>query len=113
MKKSFVFSVLLVAFVGLSFLACGGGNDDKNDACDITSFKVDGDEWFANGAIVKIFPKGTLVNNLTPTIVHTGVSIDPPSGIAQDFTNLVTYTVTAASGKTRIYTVKVTVTQEK
>uniref|UniRef100_UPI000B9160FF DUF5018 domain-containing protein n=1 Tax=Methanolobus psychrotolerans TaxID=1874706 RepID=UPI000B9160FF len=53
-------------------------------------------------------PYGTDVTGLTPTIVHTGASITPGNGIAQDFTNPVTYTVTAEDGTTRSYTVTVT-----
>ncbi|WP_164997839.1 S8 family serine peptidase, partial [Methanolobus psychrotolerans] len=49
-------------------------------------------------------PYGTDVTGLTPTIVHTGASITPGNGIAQDFTNPVTYTVTAEDGTTRSYT---------
>lgn len=40
-------------------------------------------------------PNGTDVTNLTPTIVINGSSISPNTGVAQDFTNPVTYNVTA------------------
>jgi len=112
MKKSFVFSVLLVVFVGFSFSTCGSKEKTKSDACEITSFKVSGEEWLANGTISKIYPKGTNVTSLTPTIVHTGVKVEPASGAPQDFTNSVTYTVTAESGKTKSYTVTVTVAKD-
>ncbi|WP_461255084.1 DUF5018 domain-containing protein [Treponema sp. R80B11-R83G3] len=52
-------------------------------------------------------PYGTAVNALTPTVVHTGASYSPTG--AQDFTNPVTYTVTAEDGTTQPYTVTVTV----
>ncbi|MDG6243564.1 MAG: S8 family serine peptidase, partial [Methanolobus sp.] len=53
-------------------------------------------------------PYGTDVTSLTPTIVHTGASIIPENGVAQNFTNPVTYTVTAEDGTTQSYTVTVT-----
>jgi hypothetical protein len=56
-------------------------------------------------------PYGTDVTALVPTIEHTGVSIFPESGIAQNFTDSltdpVTYTVTAADGSTATYEVTV------
>ena len=54
-------------------------------------------------------PYGTDVTNLTPTIVHTGDSISPASGVPQNFTSPVTYTVTAVNSTTQDYTVTVTV----
>ncbi|MDD3148875.1 MAG: DUF5018 domain-containing protein, partial [Candidatus Riflebacteria bacterium] len=55
-------------------------------------------------------PYGTDVTALVPTITHTGASVSPASGIAQDFTSPVTYTVTAADSTTQAYTVTVVVT---
>jgi hypothetical protein len=54
-------------------------------------------------------PFGTVVTALTPTIVHSGASISPASGAAQNFTSPVVYTVTAQDGTTKAYTVTVTV----
>lgn len=56
-------------------------------------------------------PFGTTVTSLTPTIVlATGATISPNTGVATDFTNPVTYTVTAQDGTTQqTYTVTVTV----
>lgn len=54
-------------------------------------------------------PYGTNVTNLVPTIIHTGASVSPNSGVAQDFTSPVTYTVTAEDDTTQTYTVTVTV----
>jgi hypothetical protein len=53
-------------------------------------------------------PYGTAVINLTPTIEFEGSTIDPASGEAQDFTNSVAYTITAANGSTETWTVTVT-----
>jgi outer membrane protein assembly factor BamB len=48
-------------------------------------------------------PNGVGVTNLKPTIVHTGASVSPGSGSAQDFSVTVGYTVTAADNTTKIY----------
>lgn len=63
----------------------------------------------SNGAIAVSVPYGTDVSALTPIIVHTGVSVSPQSGVTVDFTNPVTYTVTAQDGTTTTYVVTVTV----
>ncbi|MBF0407395.1 MAG: hypothetical protein HQM10_08575, partial [Candidatus Riflebacteria bacterium] len=57
-------------------------------------------------------PFGTTVTALVPTITHTGASIAPNTGVAQNFTNPVTYTVTAADATTQQYVVTVTVSPE-
>ena len=55
-------------------------------------------------------PMGTDVSALVPTItVSLGASIDPVSGVATDFTQPVTYTVTAEDGSQASYTAIVTV----
>ncbi|OAS13251.1 DUF5018 domain-containing protein, partial [Paenibacillus oryzisoli] len=62
-----------------------------------------------NKTIAVTVPHGTNVTALVPTIAHSGASISPTSGTAQNFTSPVTYTVTAADGSTQVYTVTVTV----
>jgi hypothetical protein len=53
---------------------------------------------------------GTSLTSLTPTIsVSSGATINPASGVAQNFTNPVTYTVTAQNGTTQTWTVTATV----
>jgi hypothetical protein len=47
------------------------------------------------------------VTALVPTITHTGVSVSPHTGVAQNFTNPVTYTVTAQDNSTQQYMVTV------
>ncbi|MEK6753498.1 MAG: hypothetical protein AABZ00_14670, partial [Chloroflexota bacterium] len=59
--------------------------------------------------ITVLVPNGTDVTTLVPTISHTGASVSPNSGVAQDFTNPVIYTVTAEDASTQLYTVTVTV----
>ncbi|MFA6146281.1 MAG: DUF5018 domain-containing protein, partial [Patescibacteria group bacterium] len=56
-------------------------------------------------------PAGTKVTALIPTITITGASVSPASGVAQDFTDPVTYTVTAANSSTQTYLVTITVTR--
>ena len=54
-----------------------------------------------------LLPAGTDVTRLTPTItVSEKATINPASGVVQNFTNPVTYTVTAEDGSTKTFTVK-------
>jgi hypothetical protein len=59
--------------------------------------------------ITAILPNGSTLTELTPTITHTGASLSPASGAVQDFTNPVTYTVTAEDGTSQAYIATVTV----
>ena len=54
-------------------------------------------------------PYGTDVSALVPTIAISGAAVSPASGVAHDFANPVTYTVTAADATTQTYVVTVTV----
>lgn len=54
-------------------------------------------------------PNGTVITSLAPDIIITGVSLSPASGVPQDFTGPVAYTVTAGDTSTNVYTVTVTV----
>jgi len=85
-----------------------------NSAKQITSFGFASP--VANGSINQsshtisvTVPKGTNKTSLVPTIVHTGASVSPDSGVAQDFTNPVVYTVTAENSTTQTYTVTVSI----
>ncbi|MFC4602063.1 DUF5018 domain-containing protein, partial [Cohnella hongkongensis] len=89
-------------------------NVAANPAKAITAFSfaspaVTGTVNEASRTITITVPYGTDVTSLTPTIAHTGASISPNSGVARNFTNPVTYTVTAADGSTQNYTVTVNV----
>ncbi|HOH38588.1 MAG TPA: DUF1566 domain-containing protein [Spirochaetota bacterium] len=76
----------------------------------ITSFSINGYKARITGTTVKsVLPLGTSVTALAPVITHNGAAISPESGAAQNFTNPVTYTVTATDGTTEQYTVSVTV----
>jgi hypothetical protein len=61
-----------------------------------------------SSTITLVLPHGTDLHGQTPTIITNASSVSPPSGFPRDFTDPVTYTVTAADGSTRIYTVTVT-----
>ena len=54
-------------------------------------------------------PFGTDVTALVPAITHTGANINPASGVPQNFSAAVVYTVTAADTSTQNYTVTVTI----
>ncbi|MEI8032486.1 MAG: hypothetical protein WCH05_03980 [Chlorobiaceae bacterium] len=54
----------------------------------------------ADKTIALTVPYGTDVTALVPTIAITGSSVSPASGTATNFTNPVTYTVSAADGRT-------------
>ena len=61
-------------------------------------------------AITALLPAGTDVTSLVPTIeIPAGAAIFPESGMVQDFTESVLYTVMAEDGTTQSYTVSVTV----
>jgi titin len=74
------------------------------------SFSGIGVSEIINGTEIGItVPYGTGVTNLTPIITFNGASISPLSGVAQDFTNPVTYTVTAENTSIQNYIVTVSV----
>ena len=96
-----------------AFLA-NGETFPQSNAKSINSFVFAGLDPAVSGVIGAstielLVPAGTTVTALVPTIVHTGLSISPLSGVAQDFTNPVVYTVTAQDSTTKTYTVTVTV----
>ncbi len=49
------------------------------------------------------------ISNLVPTIIHTGQSINPASGTAQNFSSTVEYTVTAEDNSKQSYNVFVNI----
>lgn len=62
-----------------------------------------------NHTIALTVPYGTNVTSLIPTVTITGTSVVPNSEVTQNFTNPVTYTVTAADASTQEYIVTVTI----
>jgi hypothetical protein len=54
-------------------------------------------------------PSGTNVTSMVPAITFRGMIVSPATNVAQDFTNPVAYTVTAADNTTKVYNVTVSV----
>jgi len=78
----------------------------------ITAFTVPdqtGSTIIGAGTVTLTMPYGTVLTALVPTITHTGTSVSPASGVANNFTSPQTYTVTAADSTTQAYTVTVTI----
>ena len=92
--------------------------ETDSDAKEITSFSftaagnaalsADVTGTLVSNTVSISVPWGTDVTNLSPTIaVSPEATISPTSGTAKDFTNDVTYTVTAEDGSTKTWTVTV------
>lgn len=87
---------------------------------DIYSFKFEELDPTVNGLVNPTaytvdaeVPFGTNLTNLVPTIsISSFATISPASGLAQDFTNPVTYTVTAEDGTTQQWVVEVSQTAQ-
>jgi hypothetical protein len=81
-----------------------------SDEKEISSFEIEGISATIDGTEISLtVPYGTNVSSLAPSIEIIGASLSPASGVAQNFTNPVTYTVTAEDGTTVEYTVTVMV----
>lgn len=79
-------------------------------AFSFVTFPVTGVINESTHSIVLNVPFGTNITNLVPTIVVSSKArISPNSGVAQNFTNSVIYTVTAENNSTQAYTVRVVV----
>ncbi|MDV7390027.1 DUF5018 domain-containing protein, partial [Arthrospira platensis SPKY1] len=83
---------------------------------EITSFVFAGlspavQATITGNTITATVPFGTSLASLVPTIgLSAGATVSPASGVARDFRNSVSYTVTAANGSTqRTYSVQVSV----
>jgi len=93
---------------------------NKSNNKQITSFKitVPPREGVINEAAKTIsinnIPMGTVITALVPNITMSEkATVSPASGVAQDFTNPVIYTVTAEDGTTATYTVTVAILDER
>ena len=53
--------------------------------------------------VTATFPAGTDVTSLVPTVIYIGESIDPDTGVSQDFSSAIMYTITAEDGSTLSY----------
>jgi hypothetical protein len=119
--KKFSVSCRVLFVLCLAVLAASCSDDDsdpgvvKSSAKAITSFKfatpaATGTVTESDKKIAVTVPAGTNVTELVPTIaVSEKAAIDPNTGVKQNFTNAVTYTVTAEDGSTQKYVVTVTV----
>lgn len=74
---------------------------------EITGFSVDslGDAQILENQVTIKVPGSVSVTALAPMITINGTTVSPASGVPQDFTQPVVYTVTASDGTTRDYTV--------
>ena len=88
--------------------------DTRDNANDITSFRIDGITRNASlndniHTVTVTVPFNTDLTRLIPDItVSTHATITPPSREMQNFTSARTYTVTAENGDTQMWTVNVT-----
>ncbi len=82
------------------------------EAPKILSFKINGINGIINdtaGTITVELPSGANLQSLTPVIeIPTGQSVTPTSGVAQNFSAPVTYTVTNTENLTKKYAITVT-----
>ncbi len=90
-------------------------NATLSSTAEITTFKISGQTGneiinSAAGTIAINVPLGTPLTAVVPqtVVISPQATINPPVTTAQNFTNPVTYTVTAQSGATKTWTVNVT-----
>lgn len=109
-----VFMFILCSFV---MFQCDDEETPKSSAKEVLTFNFDSTTPSVSGVINKeqkkielVVPAETSVTALAPTIeISEKATISPASGVAQDFTSPVTYTVTAEDGSTATYTVTVSI----
>jgi hypothetical protein len=108
-KTGFVGCINLTFLLLLCFIGCDTTDGStKSDEKTINTFAIGSNEGVILGETIAItVPYETDVTTLTPTVTFSGQSVSPASGAEQDFTNPVTYTVTADDGSTKPYTVTV------
>ena len=118
-SKVWCLVLLLVTFMA----GCGGNNaTNQNSGTAVTAFSLAGSTGTVDEAAKTITvtrPNGTSVTALVATFatngssVKVGTTLQSSGTTANDFTNPVAYTVTAADGTTAVYTVTVTVVTAK
>ncbi|MDR1318784.1 MAG: InlB B-repeat-containing protein, partial [Treponema sp.] len=100
----------------LAFRVGNGGSNSvmipmRRSAAEITGFsckEATGVVDRAERTVTVTVPHGMPLTSLVPAItVSPGASIEPASGVERDFTNPVTYTITAANKSTATWTVTV------
>ena len=85
---------------------------DQSSSKQIIYFVIDGQTGqsiidHVAGTVEVLMPIGTDLSRLEPIVTHSGVEITPSTGIIQDFTQPVVYTVRAEDGSIKTYTVTV------
>ncbi len=123
MKRAHAWSIVAAVIIMAALLtACPNGGEAPGTEATIATFifeAANNDALSADvtapistdGTVTAAVPHGTAVTALVPTItLPAGATVAPASGVAQDFTDPVTYTVTAEDGETSAdFTVTVTV----
>jgi hypothetical protein len=116
-KKISVFQILaVIVALSLSVGSCKKDEDKLSSDKKILSFKfeallpqVEGIVDEANKTISLSLPSQVQKTSLVPSIVLSSkATISPASGVIKDFTNPISYTVTAEDGSTTVYLVTVT-----
>lgn len=106
------FVIVLTGLTLTTMLSCGdsSGSSSLSSAKSITSFVINGIAGTIDQSTKTILLEiaETDLSSLTPFITFSEkASISPAARVPQDFTNPVTYTVTAEDGSTESYTVTV------
>lgn len=111
-KRNNIFKTLFLVLLSLFlFTRCNKDSDQK----EILSFKFDeigvvGTINQGTRTILAVVPYGNDVTSLVPTIeISDKATVFPASGVPNNFTNPVVYTVTAEDGSKATYTVTVTI----
>lgn len=119
MKKS-----LLLLFMSVAFLACSKSDDNTppeklSNLKEMSSFKltVGGKGYEAeikDGFIKAVLPSAADLTKLSPEIkISEKAKVTPGSGMVQDFTKTVEYTVTAEDKSTKVYKAFITKTSSQ
>jgi hypothetical protein len=109
-NELFLTGILLNAVLLLSVPLTGCDDRMVSDVKAITSFVIgDAAGEISGQAIAVTVPYGTDITGLSPVILFDGSAVSPASGAAQDFTNPVSYRVSADDGSVRDYTVTVVI----
>ncbi|MDR0597214.1 MAG: hypothetical protein LBG14_01760 [Treponema sp.] len=102
-------AIAVAAIATLALLSCVSPTDTgQSGENHILTFTINGRDAGINhdtGRVTVVLPAETDVSSLAPTIaVSDKATVSPGSGAARNFTEPVSYTVTAENGDTRIYT---------
>lgn len=114
-KVQYIFSLSVVLLMAVFMTACNSGSTQSSDKA-ITSYSLVGASGIINGQNISVtLPYGSSMSNLIANFTISGTEADVNDNkqisgeTSNDFTNPLTYTVTAEDGSTTDYTVTVTV----